>query len=295
MLTKDWDYGYRAAGIDRLISRAHRRGREAHGRRPRRDPARHRRRERRRRSCPSSPNSTSTATPPAAPALLDGWNGHADVDSAQAAYFAVFWRTLLDDMFGVAARADAPVRAATAGSTSSAPCSASPMRRGGRTTELGRRRPRRDDRRTRSTRRGPRHPSRMGDDPDSWRWGRLHTLTLTNQSFGESGIGPDRVALQPRARTSSAAARRSSTRSAGTRASATASTGCRRCAWSSTSPTCDASRWINLTGASGHAFHPNYADQAPLWQHGELRDWPFTDQGRRSRRERHPEADARAG
>ena len=30
----------------------------------------------------------------------------------------------------------------------------------------------------------------MGGDPDGWRWGRLHTLTLTNQSFGESGIGP---------------------------------------------------------------------------------------------------------
>ena len=38
----------------------------------------------------------------------------------------------------------------------------------------------------------------------------------------------------------------------------------------------DASTWINLTGASGHAFHPHYADQAPLWQRGETRTWPFT-------------------
>jgi penicillin amidase len=38
----------------------------------------------------------------------------------------------------------------------------------------------------------------------------------------------------------------------------------------------DASRWINLSGASGHAFHPHYADQAPLWQHGETTAWPFT-------------------
>jgi penicillin amidase len=38
----------------------------------------------------------------------------------------------------------------------------------------------------------------------------------------------------------------------------------------------DASRWVNLTGASGHAFHPHYADQAPLWQRGETREWPFT-------------------
>ena len=32
----------------------------------------------------------------------------------------------------------------------------------------------------------------------------------------------------------------------------------------------DKSGWINLTGASGHAFHDNYWDQAPLWAKGEL-------------------------
>jgi len=30
----------------------------------------------------------------------------------------------------------------------------------------------------------------------------------------------------------------------------------------------DRSRWINLTGASGHAFHANYHDQARLWADG---------------------------
>jgi penicillin amidase len=30
----------------------------------------------------------------------------------------------------------------------------------------------------------------------------------------------------------------------------------------------DQSRWINLTGASGHAFQANYWDQAPLWADG---------------------------
>ena len=32
----------------------------------------------------------------------------------------------------------------------------------------------------------------------------------------------------------------------------------------------DKSRWINLTGASGHAFHDNYWDQAPRWARGDL-------------------------
>ena len=40
----------------------------------------------------------------------------------------------------------------------------------------------------------------------------------------------------------------------------------------------DDSNWINLTGASGHAFHPNYTDQTPLWQHNETRPWPYSQE-----------------
>ena len=37
----------------------------------------------------------------------------------------------------------------------------------------------------------------------------------------------------------------------------------------------DASRWVNLTGVSGHAFGPHYTDQTDLWAAGESRSWPF--------------------
>ena len=30
----------------------------------------------------------------------------------------------------------------------------------------------------------------------------------------------------------------------------------------------DASRWVQLTGNSGHAFDPNYDDQFELWRTG---------------------------
>jgi penicillin amidase len=30
----------------------------------------------------------------------------------------------------------------------------------------------------------------------------------------------------------------------------------------------DASRWVNLTGESGHAFSTHYADQFDLWRTG---------------------------
>jgi penicillin G amidase len=32
----------------------------------------------------------------------------------------------------------------------------------------------------------------------------------------------------------------------------------------------DNSQWINLTGNSGHAFHPHYADQLELWAAGTM-------------------------
>jgi penicillin amidase len=35
----------------------------------------------------------------------------------------------------------------------------------------------------------------------------------------------------------------------------------------------DQSRWVNQSGVSGHAYHPNYADQTELWLRNET--WPF--------------------
>lgn len=44
----------------------------------------------------------------------------------------------------------------------------------------------------------------------------------------------------------------------------------------------DRSRWINLTGASGHAFDGHYWDQAKLWARGHtipMRSAPATIRG----------------
>ena len=38
----------------------------------------------------------------------------------------------------------------------------------------------------------------------------------------------------------------------------------------------DASTWVNLTGASGHPFHPNYSDQIDTWVQGRQFIWPYT-------------------
>src|SRR3546814_5249641 len=38
----------------------------------------------------------------------------------------------------------------------------------------------------------------------------------------------------------------------------------------------DDSRWINLTGVSGHAFHPNYTAQRDLFVDAGLLPWRFS-------------------
>jgi penicillin amidase len=38
----------------------------------------------------------------------------------------------------------------------------------------------------------------------------------------------------------------------------------------------DDSRWVNLTGASGHAFDSHYSDQTGMWAAGETWPWVFS-------------------
>ncbi|WP_433259085.1 penicillin acylase family protein [Streptosporangium sp. CA-135522] len=109
--------------------------------------------------------------------------------------------------------------------------------------------------------------ARLGPDPRSWHWGDLHALTLTNQTFGTSGIAPIEWLFN-----------RGPLPVGGSDDAVNAA------GWDvqqdyavSWLPSMrmvvdmsnlDGSQWINLTGASGHAFHDNYWDQAPLWANG---------------------------
>src|SRR5690606_32922877 len=40
----------------------------------------------------------------------------------------------------------------------------------------------------------------------------------------------------------------------------------------------DKSRWINLTGASGHAYSAHYVDQTDKWAKGELLPWAYSSE-----------------
>nr|WP_308805694.1 penicillin acylase family protein [Acrocarpospora corrugata] len=121
----------------------------------------------------------------------------------------------------------------------------------------------------------------LGADPAGWRWGDLHTLELTNETFGTSGIGPIEWLFN-----------RGPIRASGSKDAVNAT------GWNTTEgyqvdwvpsmrmvvdlADLDRSRWVNLTGASGHAFHGNYDDQAELWADGQTTPWPSTEQAVKS-------------
>jgi penicillin G amidase len=109
----------------------------------------------------------------------------------------------------------------------------------------------------------------QGKDPANWSWGRVHALTLTEQTFGTSGIGPVE-ALFNRGPVE-----------VGGGTDIVQATGWHPPSGFETTwvpsmrmvvdlADLDNSRWIDLTGVSGHPYHDHYGDQTDLWRTGQL-------------------------
>ncbi len=116
-----------------------------------------------------------------------------------------------------------------------------------------------------------RHVSRV---PGDWSWGRLHRLTIQNQTLGADGSpvaflfnrGPYPVPGGPSVVDA--------------------------ISWDATEgydvttlpsmrmiiplDSWDDARWVNLTGASGHAYDGHYTDQTQLWLDGTTLPWAFS-------------------
>jgi penicillin G amidase len=108
----------------------------------------------------------------------------------------------------------------------------------------------------------------QGDDPGRWQWGRMHTLTAKHQSLGTSGIAPIEwlFNLAPTPVSGGGSIVNATNWNAANGYEVTAVPSMRMIVDLSN---LDGSRWIQLTGNSGHAFHPNYSDQFELWRRGE--------------------------
>ena len=116
---------------------------------------------------------------------------------------------------------------------------------------------------------------RLGGTPSQWRWGDLHTLTLTNQTFGTSGIGViERLFNRGPLHLSGGQSIVNATGWDAQEGYAVDWVPSMRLVADLSD--LDASRYINLTGADGHAFSPHYWDQTPLWAAGKTIPWRFT-------------------
>ncbi|OXM45002.1 penicillin acylase family protein [Amycolatopsis alba] len=209
--------------------------------------------------------------------LLRGWDFTQPADSAPAAYFNAVWRNLLRLMFTDKLTNGAPKVDVDGGGQWFEVVrglldrpddefwhnTTDPRGLRGRDAMLG---AAMDDAAKELT-------DRLGADPGAWRWGELHRLTLKNQTLG-TGPAPVQWLLN-----------RGPYELGGGPATINAA------GWNAKKgydvnwvpsmrmvvdwANLDSSRWINLTGASGHAFDEHYDDQMPLWQRGESTAWAF--------------------
>jgi len=208
-----------------------------------------------------------------AQALFTGWDFQLDADSAAAAYFNVVWRTLLHDMFGDKLpdgtqlsggdRAYAVVSGLLAQPDS-------PWWTNERIGAVGQ-----SSMLAHALKRGAAEATRLMGPVSDWQWGKIHTLELRNATFGSSGIAPLEWLFNR-----------------GPYELAGGSSVVNAVGWDARQgyqvnwlPSMrqvvsladfDDSTWVNLTGESGHAFHSNYVDQAPLWQDHQTLPWAYS-------------------
>jgi penicillin G amidase len=107
----------------------------------------------------------------------------------------------------------------------------------------------------------------QGKDPANWAWGRLHALTLRDATFGSSGIGPIE-ALVNRGPVEVGGGLSIVQATGWTAPNGFATNWVPSMRMVVDLADLDASRWIDLTGVSGHPYHDYYGDQTELWSTG---------------------------
>ncbi|WP_222124119.1 penicillin acylase family protein [Microbacterium paludicola] len=271
-LSRDWDYGYRAARIAHLI-------------------------ERRAAAAPLTAQDmrdiqndnemwigkklatvmgeveVDGAGPQEAVALLRTWDAQNNADSAAAAFANVLWSNLVQNLF---ANREQPLPYGSQGRLFTVVDAllddpADPMWTNEKIDVTGM-----EEMLALSAEQAyDELVSLQGNVTARWNWGSLHAITLRSDTLGSSGIAPIEALFNR------------GPYPVGGGASVVNATG-----WqigesyaTTTVPSMrmvidlsdfDASSWNHLTGASGHAFHPHYTDQTENWSRGFQTPWAFT-------------------
>lgn len=272
-LTSDWSYGYRSQRINDML-----RSISAAGKITADDVQKMQFDNRNGFAATLVPWLAQTAPAAAAQAvkLLDGWDYQQGENSAAAAYYNAVWRNLLRltfDELGDDYAADGGDRwFEVVRALLSAPSDKWWDQASTSTVET------RDDILAAAQSAAVAELTKsQGPTPSKWRWGAMHTLTARNGSFGESGIGPIEWLFNHE--TTPVSGGDSIVNATGW----TAGDGYEVDAVPSMRmivnlANLDDSRWIQLTGNSGHAFSPNYDDQYDKWRHGQTIPFRFAQE-----------------
>ena len=115
----------------------------------------------------------------------------------------------------------------------------------------------------------------QGTTVSRWNWGDLHAITLTSDTLGSSGIAPVEALFNrgPFPVSGGASVVNATGWELGVSYATTTVPSMRMVVDLSDF---DASTWIHLTGASGHAFHEHYTDQTTDWAAGVQKPWAFS-------------------
>lgn len=273
-LTRDWDYGWRAARITELIDRA-----VAKGPLTAEDMRRIQADDQFwigiRLATAYDGVQTGDAAADAALALIGAWDMQNRDDSPAAAYANVLWDELVQNIFVRGREHAAPLSNQgrlfllvdeLLADPSSSWWQNSGIDVSGQTEMLERS----------AIDAAERLAALQGDNPDRWNWGDLHALTLRSDTFGSSGIAPIEWLFNrgpfPVGGGSSVVNATGWTLGEGF---ATVTVPSMRMVVDLAD--FDASGWNQLTGTSGHTFHRNYTDQTETWQKVGLTPWAFSE------------------
>ncbi|WP_082108649.1 penicillin acylase family protein [Microbacterium sp. Ag1] len=121
----------------------------------------------------------------------------------------------------------------------------------------------------------------QGTTLSRWNWGDLHAITLTSDTLGSSGIAPIEALFNrgPFPVSGGASVVNATGWELGVSYATTTVPSMRMVVDLSDF---DASTWNHLTGASGHAFHEHYTDQTADWAVGAQKPWAYSTQAVKS-------------
>jgi penicillin G amidase len=207
--------------------------------------------------------------------LLEEWDFRQDADSAAAAYFNVVWRELLEMTFHDQVRESLWPDGGGRWWRVVTDLLGQPAASWWDDVETPQQETRDDMLRAALMEARDELVRRQSRNPRGWSWGALHTLDLRSQTLGESGVGAvewlfNREGWEIGGGGSIVNA------TAWDAAEGYAVTAAPSMRMVVSLGDLDSSRWINLSGASGHAFHPHFTDQTDLFVEGRTLPWPFS-------------------